>query len=514
MDSKYLRFFVSLIGLVVAGYLATITITDFLGPFTAFCRIIGIGLMLIAILKPRWGMTIVFAELCYIDMLKRIAVFVDGPNFSITFQLLVIPVITIGLVTVFSLWKAFQEGELRQRHFIMTGLIGALGLALIFVFRESQGLMGGLKNAANIAAYATIVMLVDIHCKNLADIHRLLRGYLWILVPAALYTVYQANFGFQPFEIYYAKTGFTITANETLSDSPRAFGTFSAVSACAIYASAGALALWQMIYLPKRRWVAFLLAAAMIAAMIAARGRTTWVVFALTILSYPLLLSWKRLIIFYFAGLTAAFCLFWFSPYLYDNLRNINDQWLEIVQPKDSEDYKTFGLLTFSDRLVGLKNLRENPNFTWTGKIGAKLGLEDYNTGKDYYSHDGINQMIMSIGLIGLFFAAAFLISVTFYAHHLILGSASTDARRLGTFCMAYLVPFILSNLLAGSIIHVSPINFWMFMLIGMCFTCPRLGNEEALIEKNFTSMKSGGSDSKSSNGSEPDYIRHPPSRA
>lgn len=474
MDSRYLRFFVSLIGLIVAGYLATLTITDFLGPFTAFCRIIGIGLMLVSILKPRWGMTIVFAELCYIDMLKRIAVYIDGPNFGITFQLLVIPVITIGLVTAFSLWKAYQENELRPRHFVMTGLIGVLALVLVVMFKESQGWMGGLKNAANIAAYATIIMLVDIYCKNLADIHRLLRSYLWILVPAALYTVYQANFGFQPFEIYYAKTGFTVTAAETLGESPRAFGTFSAVSACAIYASAGALALWQMIYLPRRRWISFSLAVIMIAAMIASRGRTTWIVFALTILAYPLFLGWKRIFLVYTAGLTSAFCLFWFSPYLYDNLRSINDQWMQVIQPKNSDDYKTFGLLTFSDRLVGLKALRENTNYTWTGKVGAKLGLEDYNAGKEYYSHDGINQMMMSIGIIGLFFVSTFLIFITFYTHWRILNSESLEARKLGAFSMAYLVPFIVSNLLTGSIIHVTPLNFWMFLLIGICFTATR----------------------------------------
>ncbi|HEY5792166.1 MAG TPA: hypothetical protein VIS74_02635, partial [Chthoniobacterales bacterium] len=169
---------------------------------------------------------------------------------------------------------------------------------------------------------------------------------------------------------------------------------------------------------------------------------------------------------------------FWFSPYLYDNLPTINGAWLEIVNPENRDELKTFSILTMSDRLIGLKTLRESTGYTWTGRFGNKIGLEDANSTKEYGSHDGINQVLLELGILGLLLCIAFLVFATLYAHKRILSCGDPQAIRIGAICMAFLSPFIAANLLTGSTIHVTPINFWMFTLIGTAFTAARLAQE------------------------------------
>lgn len=479
MDSRHLRIIVALFALASSAYLAGVITNDILGPFTAICRIVSVGLMLIALLNPKLGMYIVFVELCYVDLLKRLVVYIDGPNFLITFQLLLVPVITIGLVAAFTIWRSIQEQTIRPRHYAMIGLIGFFSIFLIFVFRSNMGLMGAMKNSANITAYATIILLIDFHCKTLGDILILLRRYLVILLPAAIYTVYQAIFGFQQFEIYYALTGFTKAASSVLSGTPRAFGTFAAVSSTAIFAASAPLAFWFAWYYPKLRFKMIVTGIILTAALIAARGRTNWIVFVLTLLGFPFMMNVKRLTILYAGGLTASFMLFWFSPLLLENWEAINKTWIEFVGAETAGEYRTFTLGTFSARLEGLKGLKENTHYTWTGKLGDKLGIEKYNTGLEYSSHDGINQMMMSLGILGLLVAAASLITLTIYTHKILFTCGSMEAFTLGTICMAFLVPFIIANLLGGSIIHVTPINFWLFTAVGIIFTSTRLAREE-----------------------------------
>lgn len=480
MDSRHLRIIVVLFALGASAYLANVITNDILGPFTAVCRIVSVGLMLIALLNPKAGMYIVFAELCYIDLFKRLVVYIDGANFLITIQLLMVPVITIGLVAAFSIWQAIKEGTIRKRHYVMIGLILFFSVFLILSSRGSSGL-GSIKNSINTTAYATIILLIDFHCKNLDEIKTLLSRYLLIILPAGCYTIYQAIFGFQQFEIYYALTGFTTTASDTLGSSPRAFGTFSSISGTAIYAATAPLAFWFAYYSPKHRIRMIITGIVLFCALIAARGRTNWIVFLAAIIGFPLMLNVRTLILLYAGGLTASFMLFWFSPYLLENWTEINETWLDIVKAETIDEKRTFTLGTFTQRLVGLKGLKESTHYTWTGKLGAKLGIEKYKEGSEYSSHDGINQMMMSLGILGLLSAAASLISITIYAHKVLFTNGSHEAFLLGTVCMAFLVPFIITNLLGGTIIHVTPINFWLFTAIGTLFTAARLGKEDTI---------------------------------
>ncbi len=452
------------VGLIIAIFLGIYLPTNRSGSFAAFVKVVGVCCVVLAVVNPRLGLNILVVQGAYFDLLKRLAVYFGSASFLTVVEILVIPMLTLAACATGGVVRTFlQKGHLERREFLLLVLVAIVGG--VFFLRQAgmYGVMKGAQLTYGGVGFMLVLPLFFILMRDVEDVMNFLRFTFWALLPVALYGLRQAFFGFTDFEVYYAKTGFTVTAGEVFAVVPRPFSTLSSTSAMSVMGGCVLFGYWHVLNHRRRRLLYFLASFIFFIAMLSSLARSTIVMFPVMILAYHFFKTPFRTFCLYSAVVGVFVVLVFSSKTLLRNIDAINE-WM----PSSSVySQRAFNVSTFSDRLIGLSQLTNPKRWTLFGVSSAerRKSVEHERYGSKYYAHDGINGILLGYGVLGMVVVFGGGAGMLFAAHrrYFRYRGSLPEYESLVRLGLAYCVPFIALNMGSGQIMHVSPVNifFW-----------------------------------------------------
>jgi len=486
-QNKFILVIIMSVGLLIAVFIGIYLPTNSTGSLAGFVKVIGFGCIVMALVNPRLGFSILVVQGAYFDLLKRLAVYFGRDSFQTVIEILIVPMLTLLACAIGGIVRSvMQKGSLSKRDAILFGIVGFAAVIIFWKQTMGMGIMRGAQMTFGNVAYMLYVPLFLIVMKDLDDLMKYLRFIFWALLPAAVYGLKQAVFGFTEFEWHYAETGFTITAGEMFAAVPRPFATLSSVSAMTIMAGLAYFGYWHVLNHRQKRILYTLAAMVYAAAMLSSLGRTAIIVLPLSIVTYHMIKTPVRTLMVYSGALVGFVLVVIYADSLLRALPAVE----EMMPISNEYTQKAFRVGTASSRLVGLSKLTDSSRWTLFGVSGEEVRnsvrYERYSS--KYYAHDAINGMLLKYGAVGLFGILGAGIFGFAWCHHMIFRIKDRELRSLANLGIGYMIPFVFANLVGGSIFHVSPLNLFFWSLGATTVYCIVLERERvrAMVQESL----------------------------
>ncbi len=456
----------------------------------ALCDYLLAAAVLIGLLFPK-GSILVWLFLCaYTDLLKRFLIVSGRVSYTDLFSVLGIPPAMLGGIVASIILSALMgKHKLTAAHWRLF-LISCVLVILsgVLAASEGKGGIGGiLSGIANNGFYAMLLFVIPCLYKTSDEALRLLKSVLWIFLPVALYGIYQAIFGFQEFEIAYLKTGLSIEIKQLFNNEVRPFSTLN--SPTALSAICGALAALAAVltltpHPTSRRRVLGLIQGTFctliyLVGLIASTTRSSFIILPFVICGAFYFCSSRSTKLLYVTCAIAFLALVLSADFLLSNL----GAWQSKISDLAGES--EFGaqmarVATFSDRLMGFALLTKNPEVYTLFGYGADRGTD----GSDpFYCHDLITGLLVRRGLLGLVLALGSVALALTKAHSAVLSIRHRPHRRIAATLLALSFSFVLVSVISGSILHIFPVNVFLWFFLGLLVLVSQSAEATAEVE-------------------------------
>ena len=419
-----------------------------------------------SVVSPRLGIYLVAFACPVLDIVKRLLILYSNIDMlDVTSVLALAPVVLGGsVIGTFSsrlLFKKkfFDVGE-GYLFAIMAGIVSLVGLNAIMHNTESK--LGLLRSLGETSIYLSLMFLVSVHFKRHEEIAKLLRLWVMVFLPVALYGFWQKFFGLADFERRYLLSGLTVITDDYLG-SARVFSTlnsnhsFSVTMACTaiialIQRQMPAYTDWQRMV--KRLGRFFFLV--FVAACLISLRRTGWLVIGLAVFGIYCFSSRKRTGFFYGICIGFGGLVIFNAAYIYTRL----PIWDDVIQSALPNSMNAFHLQTFNDRLYSFITLTEVSG-VWTA-----FGLPERER-TNFSVHDAITESLVKYGALPLFIFLGVMAVILIASHRMVWREHDLARRRYVTL----LLSLIFSNLFVGAMlqshINIFPINFIFWFCVG-----------------------------------------------
>ena len=427
------------------------------------------------IMFPR-GTLFFWLALCgYTDLLKRLMVVFGRVQYSDLYNVLGIPPMMLGGVTVAVLIGAFTgRFNTRAAHWRLFIIACVLMLvSAVLAAKEKGGSLGAILPAiANDGSYTMLLFVLPVLFADTDDIVRLVKVLLWSYVPVALYGLFQQLNGFQDFEIAYLKSGLTLEIKQLYASEVRAFSTLNSPTSfsvvCAIMCVLGLV----LAYTPKKdgsgpllnKGLAFAFAAIYFVGIIASTSRSALL---LVVIGWGGFLCFRSVTAtrWLYAVFAAAFLgLIFMADVILDNLDSWQSQISNMIGGGGGQLATQLSRVgTFSDRLHGFANLAKNPEVYTLFGYGPDRGSDERDP---LYAHDMISNILVTHGLVPLVAMGIFGIVVLTRMHGRVFRLADRHHRLLAAGFLSLAFSLFALSAVSGSVISVFPVN----TLLWLCF--------------------------------------------
>jgi hypothetical protein len=373
------------------------------GGISGVSKLITVVSILFAFVNPRLGLFIVALQAIYTDELKRVGVYYGAMSMATVQEILIGPLLTLCALNAGFFVQVFLG---RVKMGTLTLVLFAIAPALGLYFLAGGAISGGdswekkLYNAGTAGLYTTIIPIAFCYFTELKDWIRFLTFQTLLVVPSALWGIWQYFNGFNSIEWTYALSGLSQvhSGQMLLFDNPRVFGLFGSASAFGCLCIYFTFAAWRTWRIREHRFWFLIVTGILFAALVVSTQRSA--------LISPLLFGVAaicagtriRTLAFYGTICITFLAGVWQSTWLVDEgLDKIN----AAIAVDTNWGNEVLKVSTFSDRLRGWERLKRPE--TWslfgTGDTTGYEGNEKY--GQDY-SHDMINRILMKAGATGL----------------------------------------------------------------------------------------------------------------
>jgi len=487
-DDRLRLIIASVIGLFASVAIGLVAVGSAGNPVKNLMLILGGVMLVLASLKPHFGLRLLILSSACLDLVKRfLVIFGVGSMTDVMGVLAVAPMILAGIfLGVFVLHPIFTKRMLNQDERRLTFLaVIPIGFSLVSGFRTGGLLPEVLGNTTNKSAYILLIPSVYALYRRtgLAETIRLLRFLVVVFVPVAIYGIQQYWFGLNQFEIDYLRSGLTSTVGNLYEVHPRAFSTLNSPHAFGI--AMGIMLLLSLVlasrtlrpqsgfFSTRGRW---LLPPLFAIASTLSLVRAGWVVAVLGLLGQFAFRTKARVIVFYTSFVLLFGILVWKADVVYARL----DEFQRYLPTETDFQDQAFHLGTYSERLFGFQNMFTNrAMWTWFGNPDL-----EYRVGGDFSRdeivHDAVGQMLVSHGIVGVVLMFITLIVSLSFLHRKTLAIRSGSARALGRTLLSVAMATFFGGMLTGNHIAVFPINMIFWCLVGALVTLAKLGNAAA----------------------------------
>lgn len=429
------------------------------------------------IMFPR-GTLFFWLALCgYTDLLKRLMVVFGRVQYSDLYNVLGIPPMMLGGVTIAVLIGAFTgRFHARAAHWRLFFIACILMLvSAVLAAKEKGGSLGAILPAiANDGSYTMLLFVLPVLFRDTDDIVHMAKMLLWAYVPVALYGLFQQLYGFQDFEIAYLKSGLTLEIKQLYASEVRAFSTLNSPTSFSVVCAIMCVLGLMLAFTPKKdgsgpllnKSLAFVFAAIYFIGIIASTSRSALL---LVVIGWGGFLCFRSLAAtrWLYGGFAAAFlCLIFMADVILDNLDTWQNQISSMIGGGGGQLATQLSRVgTFSDRLHGFANLAKNPEvYTFFG-YGPERGSDERDP---LYSHDMISNILVTHGMVPLVVMGIFGVVVLTRMHGRVLSLPDRHHRLLAAGFLSLAFSLFALSAVSGSVISVFPVNTLLWLAFGL----------------------------------------------
>ncbi|MFC5050693.1 hypothetical protein ACFPK9_08710 [Rubritalea spongiae] len=454
----------TLCGIVILMFLVTLDVFagdwNQLGRMMRWIAIVG-GLY--GLIFPKRGVLVFLVSLFYLDFLKRLLILWSGTSMQdVMVSIGAGPVIIVAICiscTILIIAQRIKFGKFGDWLFYL----GCVVVSVSGIFGEGEDWME--RGQAMMGSSLVGMTALASYClyRERADSLKLLKVLVIGALPMALYTAWQYFNGIAMWEEEYIQTGLSATLyNFYLVDGGveymRPFSTLNLHPS--VGAVSGVLCILAFLLCGNREGIgtkAFysMIGVIFFSSMLFAQNRTTYF-----IPLFYLAFTWGfknqgRTLLLYTVGVILFGLMIHYSAFIYDNINAWSDG---LTSTPVGEKLGTLG--TYQDRLEGFMNLSEVENW-------KPLGFEE---GFEPLSHDPLSMILFRFGYVPLGSMLAAVAGVLVVWHRKLYKMQSDDDRIYYTRLTAVVAALVLSGLLYGNLLFVSPVNAVLGALVGVVF--------------------------------------------
>jgi len=472
------------IAIVTGGTLVLLSVlSHWTGAISGAVIYVGGTLCVVCLLNPASGMLILGFFCFYLDFVKKLAVVYGLASTNTVIEVLAVQILALVCTVTGVLLRLMVTGKLRREHLVALAVTSVLSAGVFALFLK-HGFMAAGQEAANIGAYAGLIIVLQSHAPHRERMLRYLDYLFWLAVPWAAYGTVQYFYGFADFEWAYAKTWLSpVSANQMFAfDTPRPFGFASGEGGYGVLGQMTTYGLWRL--WERKGGVWWLCGCViMLAGLVASLQRT--------ILFFPLLCAvscwaFRRQLTtwaFYGTGLALFVAGVAFSETLLTEVRHFDG----VVELHGGWSGRVIKLGSWSDRLIGWNRLKRASTYTLLGRrwsnnfTASETALQDDGD----FSHDTINAILDNVGLAGLLSITGLVTVFLVRTHRKIWQLKSDGDRRTAIFLLAILNVVVGFAMIGGSNLGTTPHNLvnWTFLACLVTLLCQRHSEAETLSE-------------------------------
>lgn len=446
-------------GMGAAVALVYATLTSHGNSLAELMKFVAAGAFVAGFVNPRATMLLFIVVTGYLDLLKRLLILYDMPTIMDLFYVLGIAPLMLAGITLGTLVAGFWgKIDLDRRHYRLLWIAGGFILiTAVFAFRD-HGLQDAVKAVADDAAYSVLLFVVPALFPTWKQIWGLLRFTLIAFIPAGVYTIYQSVNGLSAFEIEYLKSGLTIMVKELDDVRPRPFSTLNSAHALSYVSSTLAvLSFIPMVAGPgetvagRHRWRYAALGFFYLVVCTLTMARGGHIVWMVTIAGIVMFSSARRIVAFYGLAATIYLSLVVFSEWFLVKL----PVWDAKLSKSSALMVQATRIQTYSDRLMGFRELKDWNNYTWFG------------TRHEVFSHDSLTSALFNYGVAPL----AVILVIVFVSltkiHRGVLKLAAGPERSVANLLLGAGFGVVTGAVLFGGVAGVFPVNAFMWITVG-----------------------------------------------
>lgn len=447
---------------------------------TLFRYLLVVG-FLAGLIFPRGGLMFWLALCGYTDLLKRFMVVFGRVQYSDLYNVLGIPPVMLGGITLAVIVGAFTgRFQLRGTHWRLLLVAGVLMLvSAALAAKETGGSLAAIVPAiANDGLYTMLLFVMPVLFQTTDDVVRIGRFLLWAYLPVALYGVFQqVNGSFMDFEIAYLKSGLTLEIKQLYAHEVRAFSTLNSPTAFSVVCGFLCVLALILAMTPTKDgrgrlldWrLAGLMSLVYVAGVFASTSRSAFLFIMVALGGFFCFRSRTATKLLY-AGLAAGFLSL---VLLADVLLGHLDTWQTQVANATGDGAfitQMSRVGTYSDRLRGFSNLVKNPEVYTLFGYGPERGQDERDP---LYSHDLISNNLVTHGVVPVLGIAIFAMIVLRKMHGQVLCIGDRHHRLLAAGFLSLGFTFFVLSAASGSVLSVFPVNVFLWLSFGlMTLTC------------------------------------------
>lgn len=464
------------VGLLIALYIIVSVLSGFGNVIGATYKYFLPTAFVLGAVAPKASMYLLILCGGYIDFFKKLMGIEESLFFTDVFFILgVPPVLLLGMCC--GVGAAVAQGKVSLDRRLLTLLalsVTVVGVTSVAALIRTGANLGTLKELANSAAYFGLIFALPALFPRTEDVFRLLRFFVYAMIPAAFHGLYHSQFGLLDFEETYMLSGLSMNTDYIFSGEG-IFGPFASQGALSgtltIAATVCAFAFLAPKELLRRvkfppRWAATMLMILFLAAAILSLKRFPVAVFPFTIIGYFLIRSKFGTVLAYAGLMFSAITLVAMSEHIAARLP-VWQQTVDQVVKRDSYDpsAKMFRIRTLNTRMEDFAILKNPENWQPFGAYWFK------NADDAMEVHSLVVKTLLRYGWVPLLFGSLILIPVAGFLHWRLVQKPRDLQQRVFIYMTSLAVSIFLTAALGAAFIGAFPIPLFFGMAIAMAVT-------------------------------------------
>ncbi len=483
--NRLLPIIIAFIGALIA-LIITVELSTSQASFNLVAVYVGIAAFVIPLLSPLRGYIVLIFLGAYLEIFKFFAWAQNASQVDML-ALNIPPICAVAGISASAL-ILMATGRIRATFYhllVWVGTIGigcVVGLKVLLAGAEAGGEAASLGDAANAAAYLMLIPTTATLLRSPEDWRKLLSVAIWMMVPVALYGIYQGIVGYPDLHLQFVSSyrGWGVDSTGYIQpvgtlNGALAFGTAVGICFCAVCMRANMLQRF-------RSFDVVLLLIFLAAAVISGRRSSLLLILAFGV-GLVFFKTPRRAFVFYTASLAGVASLYLLANpliYLFDTMNRVGGERFE----ENTFMARMANVGTFNDRLIGFRNMTTNPDLRSLfgadlgddyGKFGFGLGDEasiqkragNYELLRDDFVHDGLNKALISYGFVPVGILAIIGFVVVFRIHRLQFWIADPVVKGQLRYGISFLFAAAFLLLTSQQALTVQPVNLLVFMVFG-----------------------------------------------
>ena len=400
-----------------------------------------------------------------------------------------------------TLLSVLHKGEMfNWRNLVLFGLPSAIFCGLLFsVFTSGVGLGQALNSAANSGAYFFLIPVIVVHFSRIDDFLKLVRLTIVIYLTVVFYGLWQSQFGLNKLDLYYVRSGWTITSEGYYGSVARAFSTQQSPYAFGAVSMICAFLCLSLAYIKGEGKISEVLTIGVLVVfmlysfgVVSAGVRNVFVGYVGALIAFIFFRRRWSAMLLYGSGVILWVLMMLFSREAAATVQKLSSFTANLSN--NTRIQRMVTLSTVSDRFIGLNNMRTNSELWTPFGLRGKGGLDSVSeadlmqsSNRDifqrrsrWFVHDFFSATIVRFGYIP---SAVFLLMgfvVTFRLHGIQQSIANTREGASLRAGMAIVAGCMATGFGSFRALSQFPTNAFFMMVVALCIVAA----EKAIVRK------------------------------